>query len=135
MFCKYCGKQIADDSNYCQHCGGKIKGIDLQQSECKLNIKPELSKVNGKHLYKWGIIYSIYFIINLILLLSGYEDAHSFKYLWPFGNSYSRWNKPFSPTNYDVTDFLFYAFLIPTCIYGLMRFSRNHIEEKRQTDK
>lgn len=24
MYCKYCGKQIADDSTSCQYCGGKV---------------------------------------------------------------------------------------------------------------
>lgn len=23
MYCKHCGKMIADDSKFCQHCGGK----------------------------------------------------------------------------------------------------------------
>ena len=23
MYCKHCGKVIADDSKFCQHCGGK----------------------------------------------------------------------------------------------------------------
>lgn len=24
MYCKHCGKQIADDSAFCQYCGGKV---------------------------------------------------------------------------------------------------------------
>ncbi|MFW5573382.1 MAG: zinc-ribbon domain-containing protein [Prevotella sp.] len=24
MYCKHCGKQIADDSTFCQYCGGKV---------------------------------------------------------------------------------------------------------------
>lgn len=24
MYCKHCGKQIADDSSFCQYCGGKL---------------------------------------------------------------------------------------------------------------
>ena len=27
MYCKYCGKQIADDSRFCQHCGEKIEVV------------------------------------------------------------------------------------------------------------
>ena len=23
MYCKHCGREIADDSKFCQHCGGK----------------------------------------------------------------------------------------------------------------
>lgn len=30
MYCKYCGKQITDDSIFCQYCGGKV---DLKKSE------------------------------------------------------------------------------------------------------
>lgn len=26
MYCKYCGKEIAEDSAYCQYCGGQLQG-------------------------------------------------------------------------------------------------------------
>lgn len=29
MYCKHCGKQIADDSSFCQYCGGKVKNESL----------------------------------------------------------------------------------------------------------
>lgn len=27
MYCKHCGKQIADDSSFCQNCGGKVDAV------------------------------------------------------------------------------------------------------------
>ncbi len=34
MYCKYCGKQIDDDSCYCRHCGKNVlsKAIDETKS-------------------------------------------------------------------------------------------------------
>ncbi len=28
MYCKYCGKQIADDSRFCQHCGKSLATVE-----------------------------------------------------------------------------------------------------------
>lgn len=33
MYCKHCGKEIADDSNFCQHCGGEQDIILSKQSD------------------------------------------------------------------------------------------------------
>lgn len=33
MYCKHCGKVIADDSKFCQHCGGRIDTLILDSKE------------------------------------------------------------------------------------------------------
>ena len=55
MYCKKCGKEIADDSRYCQHCGG------FQEENAGFT---NLS-VKGK---KWLWFYGICFVANLIML-------------------------------------------------------------------
>ena len=55
MFCKHCGKQIADDSTFCQYCGGRqnsnIEQIAEQQrvkveldGQLKASLAPEMPK-------------------------------------------------------------------------------------------
>ncbi len=35
MYCKYCGKEIANDSSYCKYCGGKLFDEELDNDELK----------------------------------------------------------------------------------------------------
>lgn len=37
MYCKHCGKEIADDSKFCQHCGGSQ--LEAQDTLLFLNRK------------------------------------------------------------------------------------------------
>ena len=41
MYCKYCGKQIDDDSVYCRYCGKKV-GEDIEVAETKPTTEEEL---------------------------------------------------------------------------------------------
>ena len=33
MYCKHCGKQIAEDSTFCQYCGGKVESSSVREAE------------------------------------------------------------------------------------------------------
>ena len=96
MYCKKCGKEIADDSRYCQHCGCFQEG---NAGFTNLSVK-------GK---KWLWFYGIWFVANLIMLFWGrkWECDHD-------------WTIPFVKVqyDYDITEFLLYAVLIPFVIYG-----------------
>ena len=37
MYCKLCGKEITDDSKFCQHCGGKLDNIEQWNSTITTN--------------------------------------------------------------------------------------------------
>jgi len=37
MYCKHCGKQIADDSSFCQYCGGKVDAQILDNQQASTN--------------------------------------------------------------------------------------------------
>ena len=68
MYCKHCGKEIADDSVFCQYCGGQ-----LQEQEKK---KPNGSLLNRfQSLSKgWQITimtYVVWFLLCLCLWLAG----------------------------------------------------------------
>lgn len=128
MYCKHCGKEIADDSKFCQHCGGKIddtistnQGLPKEDAnELKTsNVNPSSNKW-----LKWGIIYAIYVVLNVLLLISGKESSAATDYFWPFGDAHLLWHEPLNPTNYDFTELIVYVFLIPLCIFGWYKFIR-----------
>ena len=31
MYCKHCGKEIADDSVFCQYCGGELQELENEE--------------------------------------------------------------------------------------------------------
>lgn len=98
MYCKKCGKEIADDSRYCQHCGGFQEG---NAGFTNLSVK-------GK---KWLWFYGIWFVVNLI------------NFFWGRGfECDTRWAPPLflDYYHYDITEFLLYVVLIPLVIYGLV---------------
>jgi len=95
MYCKYCGKQIADDSTFCQYCGRKqSSNIELKTEQHNLRVElggnlkaslaPELPKFTGlKNFYKNHAVlvltYGLWFFLNLLLLING-DDRKGF---WP----------------------------------------------------
>ena len=44
MYCKHCGKKIADDSKFCQHCGGILENKKVPASFIPSNV-PAQSKI------------------------------------------------------------------------------------------
>lgn len=83
MYCKHCGKEIADDSKFCQHCGGKLysflpteSAADSKQSTDGVEIvsvpteepnKEENPSVTSKLFQKLGIICGIAFLAVILL--------------------------------------------------------------------
>lgn len=97
MYCKQCGKEISDDSKYCQHCGGfqeENSGI------LKLSTK-------GK---KWLWFYGIWFVTNLIMFFWGKKLDCDHDWTFPLVDV---------QYDYDITELLLYAVLIPLVIYGI----------------
>lgn len=68
MFCKYCGKEIADDSVFCQYCGKQL----IERTDRKSNSWPfqrfkSLSK-------RWQIaimLYLLWFLLSICLWIGG----------------------------------------------------------------
>lgn len=111
MFCKHCGKQIADDSTFCQYCGGRqnsnIEQIAEQQrvkveldGQLKASLAPEMPKFTWlKEFYKSHaalvMTYGLWFFVNLLLLING-EDRKGF---WP--HTYKYRERVAEHTHYD----------------------------------
>ena len=64
MYCKHCGKEIADDSKFCQHCGGKQLESEVRGNEAPFGkiVSKLFSNINKKYLYA----YIIWVVINTI---------------------------------------------------------------------
>ena len=138
MFCKHCGKQIADDSKFCQYCGKKndnslptSQGVSIEDAN---ELKTTNVNQSSNKWLKWGIIYAIYVVLNILLLVSGDSigSRSATDYFWPFGETNLSNHKPFDPTNYDFTELLVYVFLIPLCIFGWYKFIRKPTNERKE---
>lgn len=68
MFCKYCGKEIADDSVFCQYCGKQLE----EQVNSQSNSWPFQKFISlGK---RWQIaimLYLLWFLVSICLWIGG----------------------------------------------------------------
>lgn len=68
MYCKFCGKEISDDSVFCQYCGKRlIERTDRQLNSCPFQRFKSLSK-------RWQIaimLYLLWFLFSICLWIGG----------------------------------------------------------------
>ena len=149
MYCKYCGKEIADDSKFCQHCGGyqsignssKNDNPSLGSDDIIATTKGNASLISFFSKYKICILlYIVWLIINTLLLLQG--EAEIFEYsqggyrfksndfFYPFTSSGYQTSFMFNVKYYDLTEFIVYCFLLPLIIYVLFLIWRNFAGER-----
>lgn len=120
MFCKYCGKEITNDSVFCSHCGKS-----QNSSNKTLANKPV-----------W-IVYIIWAVSNFYLLM-GEKSYKSNEYFFPNGYrnngtlrhpSYYEgliWDKDF----YDFSEFIFYVFITPAILFVIYKLYYKIISNK-----
>lgn len=122
MYCKHCGKEIAEDSKYCNFCGNEIDG----KNEL---IKSHLSRLNNKYTY----IYVLWLALHYYLYLFGgggfsYTRAGYFETYEANAHSFLYPNAPkdfaFSIELYDITDFLFYVVIVPVVLFVIYKLYR-----------
>lgn len=116
MFCKHCGKEISDDSKFCQRCGGKLTEGSVRSSRWNDFIV--------KH-KKLSYSYLIWFSVNLIALAGGMANPHRRSIsehirrgeidtsgFFPFGCG---------PDSYDFSEFIVYTIAIPLLLIGIIK--------------
>ena len=127
MYCKHCGKKIADDSRFCQHCGGKQTEESVSSSRWNDFI--------ARH-KKLSYSYLIWLSINLIALLCGMatpnkeEDFTRFR---RFDKVYSCDFFPFESNHigsYDISEFIVYTIAIPLCLFAMIKLYRLFVPQK-----
>ena len=130
MYCKKCGKEIPEDSSYCNHCGTKQKEISFN----KLTDKQK----------NYVLAYIIWLVVNILLLING-KNLDGF---FPFSINYGvgeqgfclyrsapwpheAWYLSCDLKHYGLTEFIFYVLLIPTIIYLIFRLKKSHKERQK----
>lgn len=105
MYCRYCGKQIEEDSLFCKHCGGSLKEMDKKSEMVLFKIKP-WNRFKSLSLVA-QIIISVYLIYLLILVCFLIEDSF-----------------------YCVADFIGLAFIAPFTLACAYYFRKRYKENK-----
>lgn len=119
MYCKNCGKEIPDDSKFCQHCGSS----QTKQG----NYINFLSKYYNKYKNYIGI-YAIWVVTNIILYYYGTDGGEGIMVrrdvFYPF--TYYKDDFPYFDSRfYDITELLFYSILLPlVLIYGIKFYKK-----------
>ncbi len=93
MYCKQCGKEIADNSVFCQHCGCKQDAKTTPSEKKIIEITTTTINLSDKS-KKWLVIYGAWFLMTLIFLFYDEEDY------------------------YEFSMFLIYAIFLPYVIWG-----------------
>ena len=125
MYCKHCGKEIADDSKYCRHCGG-------YQGEGSIFVS------FAKHKTGW-ILYILWVLINYLMYFLGNEDHYRngdyfpqeaffpfhYKYIGYYDGRDNYVYGWFDIDSYDFSEFIIYSFIIPLIIYLVITYRDN----------
>lgn len=137
MYCKHCGKQIADDSRFCQHCGGNQDDTttasstevysDSQGKEKVVEI-PTI-KANFSDTTKWWIVgCGIWLVINLYWLFAGNKSDSASEYFQPFSD---KMDSEFS--YYDITEFIVYVIGLPFIVWELVMLNKKLNSDSQTT--
>ncbi len=138
MYCKHCGKEIADDSKFCQHCGGsQFESSAATSTEANTN-SPQKEKVleiptiktNFTEKTKWWIIgYGLWVVLNLYWLFAGTKSGDASDYFQPFSEKIdSRYSF------YDISEFIVYVIGLPLIIWGIIMYNKKKKENSKKVD-
>lgn len=130
MYCKYCGKQIDDDSRFCNHCGKPLVETTSTPGPIKVDVKADINaklapsvdtswfkKLSNKQkncLYGYGV----WVIIHILLLVSG-SGRNGF---FPKWSLCIEWDIDM----YGLPEFITYVVLIPFVLFLLWKFYISH---------
>lgn len=129
MYCKHCGKEIADDSKFCQHCGGKQLESEVKDNEAPFGriVSKLFPNINNKYFY----IYVVWVVLNLIFLCYGRSNA--LVKFFPFTH-FDGWENRDTPyfnlDYYDSTEFITYVILIPLLVLYYFKYWHEPLKRK-----
>lgn len=126
MYCRSCGKELLDNSNFCPNCGAN-------QNNTALDYKARIFKFIKEH-KKLSYVYGIWFLMHITLLISSSKNKSGGFYPWNcsfsdlldffMGKKTTYFRYDFSWLDeynvYDFSEFFFYTILFPAVICGLV---------------
>ena len=130
MYCKHCGQQIADDSKYCQYCGGIQDDVSVASSQENPNnenakehkvVEIPTIKANLSDSTKWWIVgCGLWLVLNLYWLFAGDKYSDASEHFMPF------YSKGFEDRGsyYDISEFIVYVIGLPFAIWGLVMLNK-----------
>lgn len=128
MYCKHCGKEIADDSKFCNYCGGgQLENLEtIEVPKEKMRTEKNFFSEN----VKFGLIgYGLWVVLNLYWLLSGEKSDEANIYFQPFAAFEEYYESYYS--YYDVSEFVVYTLGLPLLIVGVFLLIK-HIKHNNQ---
>lgn len=147
MYCKNCGQQIDNDSNFCRYSGtkqeesNKITGISNVEISGNISaqIAPSFPNITSfiKEHSVLVLIYALWFLTNVILLISGNGHNHFWPYIHTTGGYYDRFYQggsyvkettkiDWSLVYYGWPEFIVYVAIIPLAIFILYRIYKRY---------
>ena len=125
MYCRYCGKELPDDSNFCPNCGAKQK----EDSKVGPNISFGILSTIKEH-KKFFYIFLAWFLLHTTLYISSEKYDSCDDQFYPFDLPFSDVIKGYTPeieflgssiNYYDFTELFAYVILLPLVIWGIVR--------------
>ena len=123
MYCRYCGKELLYDSNFCPNCGKKQKESNVP-SLFGRNKFIEVVKTRKKTAY----LYSAWFLVNLCLFIfskpKGSDSGDFYPFSRPLGEIFdgrSFYVNILAVDRYDFSELFFYVIFLPVAIFGLVK--------------
>lgn len=124
MYCKNCGKEIADDSRFCQYCGTAQQQVQetvpvVGKAEDKSVAKATSAIANLSTKAKIGIgIYVIWFLVNFLCIFLDYIPiSYASEDFYPFYDEFRYCHIE----SYDFTEFFVYVVIAPVTIFVLYK--------------
>ncbi len=145
MYCKHCGKQITDDSLFCQFCGGKqdapsaIEDRHVVKNTSNNNADSSSTLLN-KEKKKYVVLYAIWTILHCVCWMfgrpfkSGVFGFSPQSKFYPFTQDSYNTNF-FDVDYYDSTEFLVYVLLIPLAMYFYFQYCHKPLIRKIKGNK
>ncbi len=132
MYCRYCGKEIPNDSNFCPNCGEKqkenVSGFKLRMPQF-INEHKKISYVY----IGWGLIHVALFLFSSP---TGHHYVYGNRRDYDLSNGFYPYNKSIGDILdgqsynlaffdnidvYDFSEFFFYTILVPVSIFGIVK--------------
>ena len=138
MYCKHCGKQITDDSKFCQHCGGNQEDTTTTSSTEVSSDSPSKEKVveiptikaNFSDTTKWWIIgCGIWLVINLYWLFAGDKSNSASENFQPFSEKMDS-----DCSYYDITEFIVFVIGLAFIVWGLVILNKKLNSDSQSKD-